>query len=126
MFSRLAKSGLVKFRLVSARRIAPGPREAMFSKNMFWRDIHCNDNLPGFRRPAATGKRRSPSPALACHWFDRNGRLECRWRVESFDDRRSRNPRPVKHQAEYLDGRPSGAIPLNPERFHCAVLHARH
>src|ERR1700738_2433513 len=79
MFTRLAK-----FRLVQPWRIAPGPRETVFSKDMFSagvfsRDIHSNDNLPGFRRPAATGKRRSPSPALACHWFDRNGRLECRW-----------------------------------------------
>jgi hypothetical protein len=86
MFSRLAKSGLVKFRLGQPWRIAPGPRETMFSKDMFSKDIHSNDNLPGFRRPAATGKRRSPSPALACHWFDCNGRLECRWRVESFDE----------------------------------------
>ena len=77
MFTRLAK-----FWLVQPWRIAPGPREASFSKDMFSRDIHSNDNLPGFRRPAATGKRRSPSPALACHWFDRNGRLECRWLAE--------------------------------------------
>jgi hypothetical protein len=81
MFTRLAK-----FRLVQPWRIAPGPREAMFSKDMFSGDMHSNDNLPGFRRPAATGKRRSPSPALACHWFDRNGRLECRWLAETSDD----------------------------------------
>jgi hypothetical protein len=47
---------------------------------------HSNDNLPGLRRPAAAGKRRSPTPALACHWFDRNGRLECRWQVETKED----------------------------------------
>lgn len=76
MFTRLAK-----FRLVQPWRTAPGPREVVFSK-----DMHSNDNLPGFRRPAATGKRRSPPPALACHWFDRNGRLECRWLVEPHDD----------------------------------------
>src|ERR1700681_4181006 len=81
MFTRLAK-----FRLVQPWRIAPGPREAMFSKDMFSRVMHSNDNLPGFRRPAATGKCRSPSPALACHWFDRNGRLECRWLAEPDDD----------------------------------------
>jgi hypothetical protein len=69
MFTRLAK-----FRLVQPRRIAPGPREVI---------THSNDNLPGFRRPAATGRRRSPTPALACHWFDRNGRLECRWQAET-------------------------------------------
>ena len=81
MFTRLAK-----FRLVRPWRIAPGPREAMFSRDMFSRDMHSNDNLPGFRRPAATGKRRSPSPALACHWFNRNGRLECRWQAEPNGD----------------------------------------
>jgi hypothetical protein len=69
MFKRLAE-----FRLVQSRRSAPGPREAI---------IHLNDNLPGFRRPAATGERRPPSPALACHWFDRKGRLECRWQAEN-------------------------------------------
>jgi hypothetical protein len=69
MFKRLAE-----FRLVQSRRTAPGPREAI---------IHPNDNLPGFRRPAATGKRRPPSPALACHWFDRMGRLEYRWQAET-------------------------------------------
>jgi hypothetical protein len=63
-----------RIRLVQSRRIAPGPCEAI---------IHSNDNLPGFRRPAATGKRRPPSPALACHWFGRKGRLECRWRPEN-------------------------------------------
>src|SRR6202171_1866001 len=82
MFTRLAE-----FRLVQPWWIAPGPREAVFSKDMFSagvfsRDMRSNDNLPGFRRPAATGKRRSPSPALSCHWFDRNGRLECRWLAE--------------------------------------------
>jgi hypothetical protein len=71
MFKRLAE-----FRLVQSRRTASGPRDAI---------IHSNDNLPGFRRPAATGKRRPPSPALACHWFDRNGRLECQWQVERGD-----------------------------------------
>ena len=68
MFKTLAKSWLVP-----SRRTAPGPRLAI---------THCNDNLPGFRRPAA-GRRRTP--ALACHWFDRNGRLECRWHAETDD-----------------------------------------
>jgi hypothetical protein len=71
MFERLAE-----FRLVRARRIAPGPRGAI---------MPCNDNLPGFRRPAEAGQRRSPTPVLACHWFDRNGRLECRWQAETGD-----------------------------------------
>jgi hypothetical protein len=81
MFTRLAK-----FRLVQPLRIAPWPREAMSSKDMFSRNMHSNDNLPGFRHPVATGRRRSPSPALACHWFNRNGRLECRWLAEINDD----------------------------------------
>src|SRR6202049_676250 len=74
MFTRLAK-----FRLVQPWRIARGPRGAMFSK-----DMHSNDNLLGFRRPG--GGRRIPSPALACHWFDRNGRLECRWLAGTHND----------------------------------------
>ena len=74
MFTRLAK-----FRLVQPWRIAPGPRAAVFSKDMF-----SNDNLPGFRHPK--GRRRIPTPALACHWIDRNGRLECRWLAEPNDD----------------------------------------
>jgi len=71
MFTRLAE-----FRLVQSRRIAPRLREAV---------AHSNDNLPGLRRPAAPGRRRSPTPALACHWFVRSGRLECRWQVETDD-----------------------------------------
>lgn len=71
MFTRLAE-----FRRVQLRRIAPGPRQVF---------TPCNDNLSGFRRPAA-GLRRSPTPALACRWFDRDGRLECRWQVETGDD----------------------------------------
>jgi hypothetical protein len=70
MFTRLAKSGLAGFRLVQSRRTAPGPGEAV---------MHSNDNLPGLRRPK--GRRRIPTPALACHWIDRNGRLECRWQA---------------------------------------------
>ena len=72
MFTRLAASTLVKFSLVQSRRAAPGPGEAV---------MHSNDNLPGLRRPK--GRRRIPTPALACHWINRNGRLECRWQVES-------------------------------------------
>ena len=72
MFTRLAESTFVKFRLVQSRRTAPGPGKAI---------MHSNDNLPGLRRPK--GRRRIPTPALACHWINRNGRLECRWQVES-------------------------------------------
>lgn len=76
MFKTLAKSGLASFRLAQLRRIAPAPRQAAFPNHP-----HLNDNLPGFRRPAAAGKRRSPTPALACHWVDRDGRLECCWHL---------------------------------------------
>ena len=75
MFKTLAKSGLANFRLVQLRRIAPWPQQAAFSNHP-----RLNDNLPGFRRPAAAGKRRTPTPALACHWVVRDGRLECRRR----------------------------------------------
>jgi hypothetical protein len=71
MFAKLAK-----FRRAGLRHLVPAPSDVM----------HSNDNLPGFRRPVATGRRPSPTPALACHWFDRNGRLECRWQAESFDE----------------------------------------
>src|SRR6202049_3097562 len=96
MFKRLAK-----FRLLEPRGVAPGLREAM----------PANDNLPGFRRPAATGKRRSPSPALACHWFDRNGRLECGWLAGPNDDA------PLGEVVEYehrTTGRVSGQPSMQP------------
>jgi hypothetical protein len=47
-------------------------------------DTHSNDNLPGVRRPK--GQRRIPSPALACHWFNHDGRLECCWQAEPSGD----------------------------------------
>ena len=78
MFTRLAE-----FRLVRSRRTAPGPRQAFTHCQAF---THSNDNLPGLRRPAVVGKRRAPTPALACHWFNRDGRLECRWQVETSGD----------------------------------------
>jgi hypothetical protein len=71
MFAKLAK-----FRRAGLRHLVPASSDAM----------HSNDNLPGFRRPAAMGKRRAPTPALACHWFNHNGRLECRWQAETNGD----------------------------------------
>jgi uncharacterized protein (DUF3084 family) len=71
MFARLAE-----LRLVRSPRIGPRPREAI---------THCNDNLPALRRPPEAGKRRSPTPVLACHWFNRGERLECRWQAETSD-----------------------------------------
>jgi hypothetical protein len=47
--------------------------------------MHHNDNLRAFRRAAEAGKRRLPTAALACHWFNRNGRLECRWQADTND-----------------------------------------
>ena len=83
MFARLAKSGVVfglaKFRLIEPRRIAPRPQPAGLPS-------HCNDNLPGVRRTASASKRRAPTPALACHWVNRDGRLECRWQAETGGD----------------------------------------
>ena len=93
MFKTLAKSGLAKFWPFRPRRVAPGLRAAGLSNA-----THCNDNLPGFRRPAAAGKRRPPGQALACHWLDRNGRLECRWQVETGDDRAGRRSPPPRPQ----------------------------
>jgi hypothetical protein len=99
MFTRLAKSGLVRFWPVQPRRVAPGLHAAGLSNR-----VYCNDNLPGFRRPAAAGKRRSPTPALACHWFNRNGRLECRWQTEPA----------VPAESEELDSGPANNRTFRP------------
>ena|SRR5258707_9936064 len=110
MFTRLAK-----FRLVKPRRMTPHWHEAG----------HSNDNTPGRRHPA--GLRRSPRPVLACHWvFIDESRLECRWRVESFDE--TSVEQPDGHQlTSKISGLPPGRVMfLNPERFHSVVLHARH
>jgi hypothetical protein len=77
MFTTLAKSGLARFWPVQPQRTAPGLHRARLSTA-----THSNDNLPGFRRPQVKGKRRSPPPALACHWLVRDGRLECCWHPE--------------------------------------------
>ena len=80
MFTRLAKSVLAGFWPVQPGRFARGPRAA-------GPRLHCNDNRPGFRAAAVAGKRRSPSPALACHWLLRGGRLQCCWHVVTDDAR---------------------------------------
>ena len=79
MVKALAKFGLAKFLPFQLQRIAPGLHEVRLSKA-----THANDNLPGFRRPK--DQRRIPSPALVCHWFNCNGRLECRWQAEPGGD----------------------------------------
>jgi hypothetical protein len=72
--SGLAKSGYAKFWPVPPRHVAPAPYPP-------GRPTYCNDNLPGLRR--SKGPRRMAAPALACHWFNRNGRLECRWQAQA-------------------------------------------
>jgi hypothetical protein len=102
MFKKLAKSGLVEFRLVQPQRIAPGQNEARFSN-----DPHSNDNLPGFRHPAVAGKRGFPTPALACHWFIRDGQLKCCWLLETDDT-------PTSDFDERPPGRACGLPPVQP------------
>jgi hypothetical protein len=81
MFKTFAKSKLVDFKREGFRPLLP--RVALRGAGLF-SEIPSNDNLPGFRHPK--GQRRIPSPALACHWVDRNGRLECRWQAEPDGD----------------------------------------
>jgi hypothetical protein len=81
MFKRHAKSGLARFWPVQSARVVPGLRTVELSNA-----AHSNDNLPDFRRAVVAGKRRSPLPALTCRWSDHNGRLECRWQVETAND----------------------------------------
>ena len=105
MFKTLAKSRLVDltfggFRPREPRRIAL--RAAGFANVS-----PSNDNLPGFRRPK--GQHRIPTQALACHWIERNGRLECRWRAEPGGDA------PIGDFDEHgAIGRASGLSPLQP------------
>jgi hypothetical protein len=76
MFTRLAK-----FRRLGLRHMVPHWLEA----------AHSNDKPRGRRRPA--GQCRSPQPVLACHWiFVDDGRLECHWAVESFDETSAEEP----------------------------------
>src|SRR5260370_39175632 len=100
MFEKLAK-----LRLVKPRRMTPHWLEAVPS----------NDNMPGRRR--AAGRRPSPRPMLACHWvFIDESRLECRWRVESFDETSEQSD--GRHITSKISGLPPGRISsLNPERF---------
>jgi hypothetical protein len=92
MFKTFAKSGLADFRLavfgLADFKLAgfrpQQPRRAALSGAGLFNETLSNDNLPGVRRPK--GRRRIPSPALACHWVDRNGRLECHWQAEPDGD----------------------------------------
>lgn len=105
MFKRLAKSGLADFTFGGLRYLQP-PRIALRGAG-FSLESYSNDNLPGLRRPK--GPRRIPTPALACHWFDRNGRLECRWQAEPDGDA------PIGDSGEHgAIGRASGLSSMQP------------
>ena len=105
MFKRLAKSRLADLKRGGFRPLQP--RRVALRGAGFFNDTHSNDNLPGFRRPK--GQRRIPTPALACHWFDRNGRLECRWQAEPNGDA------PISDFDEHAAaGRTSGRSPTHP------------
>jgi hypothetical protein len=80
MFKKLAKSRLVNFSVGGFRNL----RRTAPRRTGFLNQAPANDNLPGLRRPE--GRRRIPSPALACHWLDHNGRLECHWQAEPSGD----------------------------------------
>lgn len=85
MFTRLAKTGLAKLWPVQPRHIVPRLHDVRLSNRAY-----SNDNLPGLRHPK--GRRRIPSPALTCHWLDRNGRLECCWHPVDTPGGRDENP----------------------------------
>jgi hypothetical protein len=48
------------------------------------------DNRPGFRRPPSQCLR--PKPALACHWIEIDGGLECRWTVATSGEASQAQP----------------------------------
>ena len=102
MFKKLAKSRLADFSVGgfgNLRRAAP-------RRTGFFNQTPANDNLPGLRRPR--GQRRIPTPALACHWFDRNGRLECRWQAEPDGDA------PITGEHGTIDRASSGLSSMQP------------
>jgi hypothetical protein len=111
MFKTLAKSRLVDltfggFRSHEPRRTAP--RGTGFSNVSL-----SNDNLPGFRHPK--GQRRIRAPALACHWIERNGNLECRWQAEVSGDA------PIGGFDEHGTGRARGLSPIQPRGCRLAL-----
>src|ERR1700738_4788026 len=115
MFERLARSGLADFKFADFKfggfkfgGLRPlQPRRIALRGAGFFNESPSNDNLPGLRRPK--GQRRIPTPALVCHWFNRNGRLECRWQAESNADP------PLSDSAEHrTTGRASGRSSMQP------------
>ena len=105
MFKRLAKSRLADLKRGGFRPLQP--RRVALRGAGFFNETHSNDNLPGFRHPK--GRRRIPTPALACHWIDRNGRLKCRWQAEPGGDT------PIRDFDEHnATGRTSGLSSMQP------------
>jgi hypothetical protein len=105
MFKRLAKSRLANLKRGGFRPLQPR-RVALRGAGIF-NETHSNDNLPGFRRPKS--QRRIPTPALVCHWFNRNGRPECRWQAEPGGDT------PIRDFDEHnATGRTSGLSSMQP------------
>jgi hypothetical protein len=96
MFTRLAR-----IRRVGLRHLVPMAGDV----------IHSDDDLPGFRRPAATGRRQAPPPALACHWLNRNGRLECCWQAETNSDAPIGD---IDDHENHTPGRVSGLLLMQP------------
>jgi hypothetical protein len=105
MFTRLAKSRLADFKFGGVRPLQRR-RVALRGAGLF-NETHSNDNLPGFRRPK--GQRRIPPPALVCHWFNRHGRLECRWQAEPGGDTQIGD-----FDEHGATGRPSGLSSMQP------------
>ena len=112
MFKRLAKSGLADFKFGGFRPLPP--RRIALRGAGFFNETFSNDNLPGLRRPK--GQRRIPPPALACHWFNHNGRLECRWQAEPNGDA------PIGDFDEHAaTGRTPGLSPTQPRGHRLAL-----
>jgi hypothetical protein len=131
MFKRLAKSRLAAFglldfrfagfRLARFRGFRPPQRFTLRGAGFFI-DSYANDNLPGVRRPK--GRRRIPSPALACHWslIDGGTRLACHWQAESPtqtarenpDSRPRRNPATIGSRLDVAPGQQKLALGDHP------------
>jgi hypothetical protein len=110
MFKRLAISGLADFKFGGFRPL----RRVALRRAGFFNETLSNDNLPGLRRPK--GQRRIPTPPLVCHWFNRNGRLECRWQAEPVG-----NPPIGDFDEHAATGRTPGLSPTQPRGHRLAL-----
>jgi hypothetical protein len=108
-------TGLAKFRRLEPRRMVPRWLEA----------AHSNGTPRGRRRP--TGQCRSPQPVLACRWiFVDDGRLECHWAVESFDETSAEEPGSRQARCSHVSSLSAKAIGLPRTGFgsrYAALLH---